>query len=201
MEFPFEFCAQRFLLQWQRKERELHSWIKGEPTVDQLRTALRYFKVARNFKGLKTPERAETILHSLLSVRARDLPPEEKVVALADKFKEADFQFNLSAASKLLWLSSRRPFIIYDSRAVAALKKHHSYSPGKKDYAEFCRAWRAAYEQYKDEIVKAVIQLPQVRASMPAWRMSDETLLRMVRRPWFTERVFDIYLWELGSDG
>jgi len=202
MEFPFEFCALRFLLQWQGKEKALHRQIRATPTIDELRKALRYFQVARNFKGLKEQQKAEAALASLLRVRARQsLLPVERVKALADEFQGEFQQLNLSAASKLLWLSSRKPFIIYDSRAVTALRDFYKYKFDRKNYAEYCVAWRAEYTKHKGEIKAAVSRLPEVRAFMPAWPLTDDEMLRLVKASWFKERVFDIYLWEVGGDG
>jgi hypothetical protein len=152
----------------------------------------------RNFAGLK--DNATKVRNLFVSVRdRRDLNPEQKVKALAGKFKKAGFQYNISAASKLLWLSTRRG-IICDGNALTALKNYYGYD-GNKDYADFCGAWRAAYEKRRDEISKAVKRLSKLRMFMPAWHKSNKALLRLVSKKWFMERVFDIHLWELGEGG
>lgn len=201
VKFPFEFCALRYLLQWQRKEADLHRLIRCEPPKpENVRKALRYFQVARNFNGLK--DRAELVVGALLKVRARtDLSPVEKVSQLAESFKDAGFQYNLSAASKLLWFSSRRPFVIYDSRALAALQSDYGHTADKRDYEEYCATWKKAYGSHKKAILEAVNRLPTVRAFLPGNTPPDDKLLRLVTKPWFRERVFDIFLWELGGDG
>lgn len=200
--FPFEFCALRFLIQWKSKEQCLHRDIRAEPTVNQFRSALRYFKVARNFKGLGEEDIAVLALRAFMEVREQDnITPEEKVIMLARRFKADGFQANLSAASKLLWLKYRGPLVIYDSRAVAALTAHFGRDIGNKNYHKYCEVWRGEYKRHVEKIDKAVRQLQHVRDFMPTWRMSNETLLRMANRPWFKERVFDIYLWEIGGDG
>lgn len=202
VKFPFEFCALRYFLQWQRKEANLHAQLRViAPELPHLRKALRYFQVARNFKGLKHDHRAELVRDRLLEIRARnDLSSEQQVATLAYSFKEADFQHNLSAASKLLWLSSRKP-IIYDSRALTALEEEYGHKADKKDYEAYCLSWKRAYKQNKQAILKAVDELPKVRAFLPGSTPPDDQLLAIVRKPWFRERVFDIFLWELGGDG
>lgn len=55
--------------------------------MDKLQEALRHFQIARNFRGLKQPKKVD-------SVRAQ-------------AFKDAEFQNNISASSRLLWLSLR----------------------------------------------------------------------------------------------
>ena len=60
---------------------------KAQSCVDKLQEALRHFQIARNFRGLKQPKKVD-------SVRAQ-------------AFKDAEFQNNISASSRLLWLSLR----------------------------------------------------------------------------------------------
>lgn len=202
VKFPFEFCALRYFLQWQRKESSLHTALRSAtPELMQLRKALRYFQVARNFKGLRQDIKAQIVCEKLLELRTRkDITSEQQVCALAISFKEAGFQHNLSAASKLLWLSSRKP-IIYDSRAFTALHEEYGHSARKKDYEAYCISWKRAYASNKQAILDAVNKLPNVRSFLPGETPPDEKLLAIVQKPWFRERVFDIYLWELGGDG
>ncbi len=201
--FPFEFCALRYLLQWQRKEAALHARVKHEALeLTDVRKALKYFQVARNFKGFKQDERAETVRVALISVRTdQSLSPTSKVEHLARAFKEAGFQHNLSAASKLLWFSSRKPFVIFDSRALVALETEFDHSADPRDYVAYCTSWKRAYRHHKKAIVQAVNRLPEVRAFLPGDTPADAKLLELVNKQWFLERVFDLYLWELGGDG
>lgn len=200
--FPFEFCALRYLLQWQSRESSMYEQLRVQtPDLKHLRKALRYFQVSRNFKGLKNDDKAEVVRQQLLDVRSRqNLSCEEQVDELARSFKESGFQYNLSAASKMLWLSSRKP-IIYDSRALSALKAEFDHRGDKQDYEAYCSSWRAAYKNNEMAIQRAVEELPKARAFLPGATPPDAQLLSLVRKRWFRERVFDIYLWELGGDG
>ena len=201
MEFPFEFCALRFLLQWERSEKGFHRQMKGPPDIVQLRKALRYFQVARNFKGLKNDSKAISIVEALTSVDSReDYSTEDKVEQLAHCFKAEFNQFNLSAASKLLWLRHRKPYIIFDSRAVIALKNMDS-SFDKKSYSEYCQAWRKQYLVHQPAIKAASAKLIEIRSFLPAWHVDEEAMLKLTKQPWFLERVFDIFLWEVGGEG
>jgi hypothetical protein len=202
VKFPFEFCALRYLLQWQRKEASFHAQMRSpNPELPNLRKALRYFQVARNFKGLKHDARAEVVRDKLLETRARtDLSTEQQVENLACSFGEAGFQHNISAASKLLWLSCRKS-IIYDSRAFIALKEEYGHRGERSDYQAYCASWKRAYKEAELAVLNAVNELPKVRAFLPGDTPDDDRLLAMVRKPWFRERVFDLYLWELGGDG
>lgn len=201
--FPFEFCALRFLIQWQGRERELYEAIKtNPPTGSSIHKALSYFQVARNFKGLKQPKKLTSIQDSLLNIRAdQKTSDEKKVERLASEFQVNFAQFNLSAASKLLWLSQREPFIIYDKRAVVALTQKLGQRFQIRNYSEYCRIWREQYSIVEPAIRLAADQLPNGRMFMPKWSISDIELLRMAKETWFMERVFDIFLWEIGGNG
>lgn len=122
--------------------------------------------------------------------------PHEKVDALAGKFQNSFHQFNLSAASKLLWLSCREPFIVYDARAVKALARNFGHR--FNDYTEYSNAWRKEYARAEDSIRAAVQQLPKGRIFMRSCSFTDQELLDLAKEVWFTERVFDVFLWEVG---
>ena len=123
----FEFCAFRFWNQWHDEESSIYKAISITPTEQDVRNALNYFQVARTFKGIgKDPNIAIFIRRCLMQVRsdAALSTPCEKVKKLTDELQAKCGSANVSAASKLLWLSFRDPFIIYDSRADDALRRH-----------------------------------------------------------------------------
>ena len=200
VELPFEFCALRYLLQWQRKESSLYAKVReAEPSHDAIRKALRHFQVSQSFAGLKDDSRADSIKRALVSVRSAGEPDRvERVIRLAENLKP-DFQYNLSAASKLLWLSDRKG-LIFDSRAYQALKDVFGHTGKKADYRKYCESWRSAYKEKRLEIELAVKKLPSAHEFLPS-AVNPSKLSALVSRPWFKERVFDIYLWELGSEG
>lgn len=200
-EFPLEYCALRFLLQWLRREEALHQAIASEPSDEEIRDALAYFRVSRNFKGLsKESGKAASIRKALITVRNdKELSPEKKVEELAQSLETEFKKFNLSAASKLLWLSFREPFVIYDGRAVDALSNKLGREFSRRDYTEYLAAWRSEYAAIDSAIERAASQLPKGRVFMPSCRLTDEELLLLAKTPWFKERVFDIFLWEVGG--
>lgn len=194
---PYEFCAHKFLDLW-REEAPLHEAMQGTPSADQVWRALKHFKVARTFKGLST-DGCKQISRYLVEVsNARDGSPSDTVTKLADRFKKRFDQFNLSAASKLLWLRKRSPYLIYDKRAVTALRR---LGNKKLDsYASYCDAWQREYRERSSAISAAasgLIELP--RAYTAVFSMTDSELSELVHESWFCERVFDIYLWENGG--
>lgn len=197
-EFPLEYCAFRFLCQWLRDEQALHHDILPVPSNDVVRRSLAYFGVARNFKGLS--EHVPDVRDALQATRFDStLDAIEKVERLADKFNTRFRKRNISAASKLLWLCERSPFVIYDNRAAHALSAHFggSFNPG--DYRRYVETWRTHYGNLERRIEIAVAKLPAVREFIPSNRPSAGELGILAHEAWFKERVFDIFLWEVGG--
>jgi hypothetical protein len=194
---PYEFCAHKFLDLW-RVEEALHEAMLGTPSANQIRRALKHFRVARTFKGLSDAV-AEQISKDLVKVsNGREGTYSDKVTLLAQRFKNRFGQFNLSAASKLLWLRNRSPYLIYDARAVNALRclGNERFD----NYTSYCEAWQKEYEERSDQISAAshgLLNLP--RKYTAAFLLTDGQLTKLVHAKWFRERVFDIYLWEIGD--
>lgn len=197
---PFEYCAFRYFVQWVRYERALHSRMRSHPSPDDIRDSLRYFKVARSFGGLGTDGGvAKSIREELVDVAARqDITPASRVNELAKRFKARFGKFNISAASKLLWLSKPNEYLVYDSRAVAGLKRL-GLSPQARDYAAYEKAWRQKYSESKDSVIRATNRLPEVKAWLPCGPDDSNEMHSISNQKWFLERVFDIYLWELSA--
>lgn len=198
MNLPYEYCAYRYLELWERIEKSLYRAISGAHSASQIRDALNYYKIARNFKGLKEDEVAENISKELLKVDGFRGSYSKNVEKLAESFK-VSWQYNLSAASKLLWLRYRSPYLIYDSRAVTALRRMGNKFKNA-DYTLYCEAWRKEFEKRSDEIslaARGLVNLP--RKYTAAYNLKGDELTEIVDSEWFIERVFDIYLWEAGA--
>ena len=119
---PYEYCALRFLMQWERKERIIHEELSRSPSPQNVRKALGYFQVSRGFPGLKT--KADRVV-TALKKNSRGLNNKTVISCvngLADSFKRDFRKRNVSAASKLLWLYCRTPVVIKDSKATKALQ-------------------------------------------------------------------------------
>jgi len=202
-ELPFEYCALKFLLQWEQKEKALHKQIADATALpgETIRAALKYFQVARTFPGGITEEAAEFIAEALLQVDndPQFAGPEKKVRALALQFKEKFRRYNLSAASKLFWLRHRQPYIICDGRAVTALRDLGCKFKDR-NYGDYCKSWRQQYSLCQSAIRQAASRLSEVKTFVPH-QQTEAELTALAAREWFLERVFDIYLWELGAEG
>lgn len=197
----FEYCSFVFMKQWEEDEKDLHRAFSDRPTLPKLRYALRYFQVARTFKGIADDANAEFVVDALVDAREGSLSRgrEKTVHLLANRFKERFKKLNLSAASKLLWLSHRESYVIYDSRAVYALTKISRKGFSDRDYGSYAKAWREGYKQRELDIAAAVSHLPAARLFMRHGLPPDDKLLDMVNECWFKERVFDIFLWLVGA--
>jgi hypothetical protein len=192
---PFEYCAFRYLELWERDEKSLHRDMQGTPSSDQIRRVLKHYRVARNFKGL-TDEGAKQISDYLLEASDGEGTYSDRVMSLAGLFKKKFGQFNLSAASKLLWLRNTGSYLIFDKRAADGLRRL-----GNKidDYKSYCHAWQGEYEKRCSEITLAahgLVNLPRRYTRDPS--LTDDQLTELVRKDWFIARVFNTRI-QLGS--
>ena len=128
----------------------------------------------------------------------QSIPPENAVKCLVSLFSKEFKQANLSAATKLLWFRHRRPFVILDTQAISGLRKlGHKFNP--RSYEDYEAEWRKAFNQRKDEICAAVGHLSILQPFLSHWHKSPESIEALAKELWFQERVFDLYLWELGA--
>lgn len=186
---PLEYCAARYLQQWQKREELLYERMSCVPHDEDIKNSLAYFKVSRNFTGLKSnPKAIASIRKALLSVRRSQqyLSPSARVTELCNRFSTEFDSFNLSAASKLLWLSERSPYIVYDRRALLALteKLGHRLADAR-DYEEYANVWRTEYSNVNTKIAAAIERLPSGRAFMPSTSLTDSELRRFADEDWF----------------
>lgn len=195
----FEYCAFRYFEQWFLREEGLYLLMRSKPKAETVRKSLQYFNVARSFKRLGEHGVAELIKNDLATVNSLDgHDAESKVDELANRFKVQFGQYNISAASKLLWLSNIDDYLIYDSRAVKGLKKLGA--PLRNiDYSLYEREWRRAYDCHRVDVREATRKLPEIKTWLPYWPDNDVEIQSTINKKWFLERVFDIYLWELSG--
>ena len=162
--------------------------------------ALGYFQAARGFNGLKT--KANKVV-SALKKSKKGLNRKNvitRVNSLADDFKIDFGSRNLSAASKLLWLSQRNPVVIMDSRAKTALHNlGHNFGNG--DYEGYYNCWRDEFNCRNIELKKAVKKLSDIKIFTSSWNRTIKELKQDLIEEWFIERTFDLFLWEMADLG
>lgn len=191
----FDYYAMRYLLLWHQSERKLVDEFSENPAA-ALKSAMHSFRIARSFPGIADDVRAKYVVKAVHSMSPN--VPAQNVSLLAKKFEIKFDHLNLSAASKLLWIKYRSPYLIYDSRALRALKRY-PIKVKSADYASYEGAWRCAYDGHKRDIDRAVYALVNLQPYVKHWHPTKDSLRKLVREPWFKQRVFDIALWENGA--
>lgn len=195
-EHPMRYYAMRYLLLWEQSERPISRMLAASWLPESLRKAMHHFRISRSFTGIGDHLAAKTVL---TAVHAADGPdPASNVHALAESFRRDFGSFNLSAASKLLWWKHRHPYLIYDARAVAALKRF-GYRLTSRDYAEYAKSWLSAYLDMEREVDDAAASLVGLHPFLEAWHPASDSISRLASEKWFKERVFDMALWEHGA--
>ncbi len=199
----FEYCALKYMLQWYAKERPLYKSMSGnEIPFKAISNTLYYFQVARSFKGLGKEESKQKKIRKLVLKHSNNLSTQidakRNVQSLANDIKKVFEKKNISAASKLLWIRRRSPVILFDRRTSKALKMLYPDFKGNH-YEEFYKQWRISYEEHKNSVKEATKKLERVINIITPHHIPKEKAIKEVRGGWFQERVFDIYLWELGQ--
>lgn len=209
----YEYCVIQSLLLWVNKERFLHRELAREaPDDEAIRSALRYFKVARNFKGIDQRSTRLRVRGKLVEAsKQSNITPWQRVDDLAKKLGKRKVT---SAASKLLWLRHRWPYVIYDNYAAVGLaffrrlRDSRGHSPTslngyRMKYEDYYKDWRREYrDHHRIAIESACQQLISLGTErfivfMPL-DVTRQQLDKWLSRQWFYERVFDHILWEIG---
>lgn len=194
--------AAKYLSLWLNKEEEIHKAVRKMPSEMNIRRAAAQFGVSRSIKGMGEPPVRKALVKLLGGLpRASKSAIAEQVEKLAAEMREHTGTFNVSAASKLLWMRWRGSYIIFDSRAKRALSKALGYSVGET-YADYCAAWHKAYAAKRSDVAKACSRLPKVYKHCVLFKGVERAEVeRICRQRWFMYRVFDNYLWQLGKPG
>jgi hypothetical protein len=121
-----------------------------------------------------------------------------QVINLAQDIRKRFQYFNLSAASKLLWLKCRSPIVILDARAAKALRGMN-YKFDARDYNQYYGAWGQAFLAKSGAIKAAIGRLPDYADFSLAAKQGRPYIRGLITENWFVERVFDLYLWNIGE--
>ena len=113
----------------------------------------------------------------------------------------------LSAASKFLWFSGRYDIRIYDSRATLALNawcKEHRATDRRGwrvdgSYSDFAKEWGRMYETFKRSIGTVVNELELAMHWSLVPGNDQDSARSAMQQQWFHDRVFDKYLWTVGT--
>ena len=187
----------RYLLLWEQTEKTLFDQLYRLRSPESLRSAMHHFRISRSFPGIGDQSAASFIFDAVDSTNSS--VPSENVERLAELFETRFGSFNLSAASKLLWLKHRAPYLILDARAVLGLR-NLGFEARNRRYDDYSKAWRNAYSTFFQEIDAAVSSLTHLQPFLATWHSSKSSITELTEDGWFKERVFDIALWEHGID-
>jgi hypothetical protein len=218
--------ALSYLDQWYVTDRRymdiLTSSTVAETPVERIKKLAAKYMVARNFASRGLPDANalrcwERVVACVTDAAARTNPPVAQIVdELADNLgnifpdsRSRTAPTLLSAASKFLWFGGRLDVKIYDKRAVNALNTLRSggtRADGKRgwrvngSYIHFALAWDEEYATREKAVRSAVTEL----ADAFVWSIVPEgdersNALKIMNKPWFRDRVFDKYLWTIGS--
>ena len=199
----FEYCAANYLNQWVSHESELNKKLNAtSPDGWHVVDALRYFGINWGFPDITTNERVRKRVVDLLKEHCHHVTVNtapQRVDDLASAFK-SDFGYkSLSAASKLLWLRHQQWFVIFDRRAVRGLELLNP-DFDKKEYRDYYGRWREQFKEHRSGIDCALKQLPAHVKFTAAARLGRSYVEQRCADPWFAERVFDQYLWQIGGE-
>jgi hypothetical protein len=171
------------------------------PNSESIRAVLAHFRVSRGFAGIAEPKIGHRVALLLAEhskyITPKTVPSRVSGLAASPNFGKKSHH-NISAASKLLWMYRRAPFVIYDSRTLHALQRENA-NLESGDYHAYYRAWRDAYQAERPRIRAALDRLPGFVAFTAMAENGEKDLRALIHEDWFAERVFDQYLWLSGA--
>ena len=200
----FKYHALHYLNLWVSQDQPCCRALAGSNRLKKLKTladAAVAYRIARTLptrydegKGLRrygpvlkilerqhrADFRGENLLPSIRKVKER----------ISDQYKGHG---GLSLTTKFLWLKMKSPIIIFDSRAREAL---HA-APG--DIEEYYELWHQGFNRHEQEIRDACASLQKVHEYADPKIATPQHIAQIAAKPWFRERVFDVYLWRTGA--
>jgi hypothetical protein len=200
----FNYFALHYLNLWLSKDRNFCEALQGHDEAGKLKAladAAAFYKVARNLP--KAHDVGEGILRykPVLDVIDALDPSTFQEPRLIRSIEHVRSQISeryrgrgvTSLTTKFLWLKMKSPIIIYDRRARRALRTEPD------DLEEYYSRWRKEFNLSCDEINAACASLPTVHVYSAPDAPTRQSVEGIASQPWFKERVFDVYLWSLGS--
>jgi len=203
----FKFFALQYLNDWCRDDSRLVDGLSPSRSKHDrllcMREAAKYYKIARNFKTLPNELRLDNALQALdaMGDSITDENVDAIVCKLADTFHSVYGNYNVSAASKFLWIRQQTPIVIYDGRAFQCVNKACGGGLREGDYASFRAEWLRQFAMREDCVLSACAELVRVKDFSLAHAKSDEDLSSIIGNRWFAQRVFDTFLWWNAGNG
>jgi hypothetical protein len=200
-----EHCSLQYLNRWISQDSQIcHALKFGNPKekLTAINHAVSFYRISRNLplsgdtgKGLP---RCKPLLDVIEKVNRDDFKSDP--VSGIRNFESAIQKHYgprgmASLATKLLWLKLKRPIIIYDSQARAAIGTRSG------DLNGFYQQWRIEFNSHASEIARVCRNLETMGPySVDAKKATPKFIHKVASTKWFHERVFDMYLWMMGAD-
>ncbi|HRY14729.1 MAG: hypothetical protein KDJ31_06245 [Candidatus Competibacteraceae bacterium] len=200
-----EYCSLSYLNIWLSTDRKCCKALESgnrKEKLEALKNAASAYRIARNLPSKYEEEsgknRYEPVVEILETVKKPDLGvnPVAKIKEIEKAIsKQYGNRSVLSLTTKFMWLTFKKPVLIYDSQARIALETPVG------DLNAFYSKWKEAYEAKKHEVAQACDKLPSVYLySVDQQQGTKSYVEEIASSDWFRERVFDIYLWNRGLD-
>ena len=202
----FNYCALYYLNQWLSKDKHYSETLAKNDKAAKLavlKDAAGFYRVARNLPKTgdegKKLARYEPVLNILDGIKPSDIirgNVTEKIAEISDKIsdKYEDAKGTTSLTSKFVWQKVKIPVVIYDSRVRTALALTST------SYENYYNCWHKKYRKSVSQIQQACEALVDMHEYVIDQQIGTrEYIAEIAQKPWFRERVFDIYLWHRGA--
>ena len=162
-----------------------------------------FYRIARNFHRSHDEEkgfgRYAPVLEIIDVLTSKEFEGETlvpRIQAVREKMSAKYGRDVLSATTKFLWMKLRSPIIIYDNQARNALRA----KGGKIE--EYYSLWHKEFDRNEMQITDACDSLQDIyEYTRKPEESTRQYIASIAAQQWFRERVFDVHLWHLGSNG
>ena len=205
-EVSYKYCALYYLNQWLSKDKRYSETLATTDRAAKLailKEAANFYRVSRNLPKAgdegKKLARFAPVLDILDDIKSSDITRANVIEKIAEISGEISDQYDdakgkTSLTSKFLWQKVKSPVVIYDSRVRTALKLNST------SYDDYYKCWHRKYRKSVSQIKQACAALPAMHEYAIDQKIGTrEYIAEVAQKPWFRERVFDIYLWHVGS--
>jgi hypothetical protein len=201
----FNYWALHYLNLWLTKDRKFCEALEGHSEAGKLRAlaeAAAFYRVARNLPKAHDVDQGFPRYKPVLDVIDALAPIMFQEAHLISSIEEVRSKISkrygdrgvTSATTKFLWLKMKSPIVIYDSRVRKAL------GTKPEDIPAYYSRWREQFDSSCNEINAACALLPGVHEYSEVPEVATPQYVEAIAsQPWFKERVFDVYLWSVGS--
>ncbi len=201
----FEYCSYHYLNQWLTHDRNYRLILNSndkEKKLAALKKAGGFYRIARNlpreFDEKKGLVRYQPVLN-ILDLTSQDQfkeNPIKKIREIQNKISKRYGNRNvLSLTTKFLWLKIKQPILNYNSRARIAVGSKNG------DLDDYYIKWKNDFRKHLTRIEEICCKLPDLHMYVVDQEVGTKEYIKEVSsKPWFHERVFDIYLWNKGNN-